>query len=100
MRMCMSSGTAIYWGGDFDTLTQLLNDGAITTSEIRFFLGYTGWALNQLDEELKESTWTVVKNSYDDLFDVSSDEFWKNELMKFGGEYQIWANAPQNPTLN
>jgi len=90
----------IYWGGDFEILTNLLNDGTIAQGDIRFFLGYTGWALNQLDEELKESTWTVVNNTYPDLFEVSSDDFWKNELMKFGGEYQIWANAPQNPTLN
>jgi len=90
----------IYWGGDFDTLTRLLNEGSIQPGEIRFFLGYTGWAINQLDEELKETTWTVVNNNYNDLLDVNSDDFWKNELMKFGGEYQIWANAPQNPTLN
>lgn len=90
----------IYWGGDFETLTNLLNDNLINVSDIRFFLGYSGWSVNQLDEELNESTWIVVKNRYPNLLKVNSDDLWKNQLMAFGGEYQIWANAPQNPALN
>jgi putative transcriptional regulator len=90
----------IYWGGDFDVLTDLLNTNQLDPDEIRFFLGYTGWAANQLDEEIKESTWSVVKNTYSELFTVKSDDIWKNQLMDLGGEYQIWANAPKNPTLN
>ena len=90
----------IYWGGNFDVLTELLNSKQLNPSNIRFFLGYTGWAANQLDEEIQESTWSVVNNNYDELFSVDSDEFWKKQLMDLGGEYQIWANAPHNPNLN
>jgi putative transcriptional regulator len=90
----------IYWGGSFDVLTDLLKNNTIDANDIRFFLGYSGWSVEQLDEELKESTWIIVNNNLPNLFDVDSHDFWKNELLKFGGEYQIWANAPENPDLN
>jgi putative transcriptional regulator len=90
----------IYWGGDFNVLSSLLNSGTIKQNHIRFFLGYSGWSVNQLNEELKESTWTVVNNKYPNLLNVKSDQIWKNQLLTLGGEYQIWANAPENPALN
>jgi len=90
----------IYWGGDFDILTDLLNNKTIKPTDIRFFLGYSGWSVSQLKEELEESTWTVVDNNYKNLLEVESNDIWKNQLLEFGGEYQIWANAPKNPNLN
>jgi putative transcriptional regulator len=89
-----------YWGGDFNILTKLLHNKNIKATDIRFFLGYSGWSINQLNEELKESTWVIVKNKYPNLLNIKSDDIWKNQLMAFGGEYQIWANAPKNPALN
>lgn len=90
----------IYWGGDFNTLTNLLNDKIINPTDIRFFLGYSGWSVEQLNDELEESTWIVVDNKYPNLLQVNSTDIWKNQLLKFGGQYQIWANAPKNPSLN
>ncbi|WP_111707918.1 YqgE/AlgH family protein [Lutibacter citreus] len=89
-----------YWGGDFKILSKLLNENLIDFDDIRFFLGYSGWSLDQLNEELNESTWKIVKNKYPNLLNIKSDDIWKNQLMGFGGEYQIWANAPENPSLN
>lgn len=90
----------IYWGGNFEALAGLLNTNVIDKSKIRFFLGYSGWSEKQLTEELKESTWIVTENKFQNLLNIDSVEFWKKQLLKFGGEYQIWANAPENPALN
>lgn len=90
----------IYWGGNFDVLTGLLNNNLIKSSDIRFFLGYSGWSKDQLDDELNMSSWIVINNHFSNLLNVNSDEFWKNELLEIGGEYQIWANAPEDPELN
>lgn len=90
----------IYWGGDFDVLTELLNTQKINENDIRFFLGYSGWSVSQLNEELNESTWLIIQNKYPNIFEIDSTTFWKNQLMSIGGEYQIWANAPKNPELN
>ncbi len=34
----------IYWGGDFETTKNLINEGKINKNNIRFFLGYSGWS--------------------------------------------------------
>lgn len=93
-------GDGIFWGGDFEVLTELLNQDKLKQSEIRFFLGYSGWTKNQLQEELKETSWVVIDNKFPNILSIKSNGFWKNQMLKFGGEYQIWANAPKNPTLN
>lgn len=90
----------MYWGGDFEKLTYLLNNNLLKDSDIRFFLGYSGWSVDQLKEELNVSSWVVIENKYPNLLQVKSATLWKNQLMEFGGEYQIWANAPKNPSLN
>ncbi|WP_372746709.1 YqgE/AlgH family protein [Lutibacter sp.] len=90
----------IYWGGDFGALTELLNTNQIQETDIRFFLGYSGWSIDQLNEELNKSTWLVIQNKYPNIFNLDSSTIWKNQLMSIGGEYQIWANAPIDPTLN
>lgn len=90
----------IYWGGNFDALTGLLDSDIIDNTKIRFFLGYSGWSEKQLNEELNESTWIVTENKCQNLLTINSTEFWRNQLLKCGGEYQIWANSPENPALN
>lgn len=90
----------IYWGGNFEVLSSLLNSSLVDQTDIRFFLGYSGWSDQQLSEELKESSWIVIDNNYPNIFKVESEAFWKNQLLDIGGEYQIWANAPEDPALN
>src|SRR5215831_15923713 len=54
----------IYWGGDFESTKDLINQGKIKKTNIRFFLGYTGWAAHQLEDELEDNSWIVSENSY------------------------------------
>lgn len=90
----------MYWGGNFEVLKELLNNQTIQAEDIRFFLGYSGWSISQLDEEIKESSWIVCNNNYKDLLTENSLTLWKNKLLELGGKYKIWANAPKSPTLN
>ncbi|GMN05471.1 YqgE/AlgH family protein [Croceitalea sp. MTPC5] len=91
----------IYWGGDFEKTIKLINDHKITESDIRFFLGYSGWDSLQLDQELLSKSWVVVNNEYESsIIEKSSSAFWKEKMVELGGDYLIWSNAPENPTLN
>ena len=90
----------IFWGGNFEVVQELLKKDVLTKHEIRFFLGYSGWSKEQLNEELSITSWLVIENKFKNLFKVGYRSFWKNELLKFGGMYKIWANAPKNPSLN
>jgi len=90
----------IFWGGDFEKIQELLEDKILKKDDIRFFLGYSGWSKDQLQDELETTSWIVIENNYHNIFDISHKSFWKDQLMKFGGEYRIWANAPENLSLN
>lgn len=91
----------IYWGGDFETTKHLINTRKIHKNNIRFFLGYSGWSVNQLEMELQENAWIVSENSLKKkLLSKSSNQFWKEKIIEQGGEYVLFSNAPENPMLN
>ena len=91
----------IYWGGDFETTKHLINTGEINKNNIRFFLGYSGWSVNQLEMEMQENAWIVSENSLKKkLLSKSSNQFWKEKIIEQGGEYVLFSNAPENPMLN
>lgn len=90
----------IFWGGNFDVLKNLLDTKGIATSDIRFFLGYSGWERNQLEDELRTDSWFISENNYSNIFAVDNETIWKNKLLEKGGKYKIWANAPSDIQLN
>jgi putative transcriptional regulator len=91
----------IYWGGDYESTKELINSGKISKDNIRFFLGYTGWEEDQLETEMEESSWIIAKNNYENkIIGKSPSHFWKKQIRELGGEYLIWSNAPENPSLN
>ncbi len=91
----------IYWGGDFKEIINLLQENKIDESEIRFFLGYSGWSNNQLEEELDLRSWVITHNDYkNNILGKSNVNFWKEKMIEFGGDYLIWSNAPENPSYN
>jgi putative transcriptional regulator len=55
----------------------------------------------QLDEELSSKSWIIVDNEYaSDIIQKSTTSFWKENMQQLGGDYLLWSNAPENPTLN
>jgi putative transcriptional regulator len=91
----------IYWGGNFETTRDLINQGKINKNNIRFFLGYSGWDANQLSSEMQLKSWIVATNIYENkIIGKSTIHFWKEKILELGGEYLIWSNAPENPALN
>lgn len=95
----ISSG--IFWGGDFELTKGLINNGAIKKDNIRFFLGYTGWEAQQLENEMRSNSWILAENLYKNkIIGKATTDFWKEKIIELGGEYLIWSNAPENPLLN
>jgi putative transcriptional regulator len=91
----------IYWGGNFEKVIELINNNTLNANDIRFFLGYSGWDTMQLEKELESNSWVVVQNIYEsNIIQKSADSFWKEKMMELGGDYMLWSNAPENPTLN
>ncbi|MCO4821249.1 MAG: YqgE/AlgH family protein [Flavobacteriaceae bacterium] len=91
----------IFWGGDFDSVTELLNLGTISENDIRFFLGYSGWDSGQLTNELLTNSWIIAENIYKkSLLEKEHKNSWKEKMMELGGDYSIWSNAPADPSYN
>ncbi|MCF1192334.1 YqgE/AlgH family protein [Mangrovimonas sp. AS39] len=91
----------IYWGGDFDRVAELIANNEIEENNIRFFLGYSGWASEQLNDELKSNSWVVTENIYENsIIEKDYESFWKEKMLEFGDDYSIWSNAPENPSFN
>jgi putative transcriptional regulator len=91
----------LYWGGDFEKVIELLNEGSINEENIRFFLGYSGWGENQLKNEVELNSW-IIKDNFigNKLISVDSKTLWSKQITSLGGEYLIWGNAPENPSHN
>ena len=91
----------IFWGGDFDTVAELIANKKIDEGDIRFFLGYSGWDSTQLENELKLNSWLVSKNIYEkEIIEKNYETFWKEKMLELGGDYSIWSNAPEDPSFN
>lgn len=91
----------VFWGGDFEVLFNLLKEKQISKEAIRFFLGYSGWDFEQLQNELLEKAWLCVENDFNDLILAKTPSLmWKELLAQLGDEFLIWANAPENPVMN
>lgn len=90
----------IYWGGDFDSIPILIKEKRITPSEIRFFIGYSGWSEGQLDEELKTKSWITRQANSKLIFNSKAENVWKDSLKDLGSEYSQMANYPIDPLLN
>lgn len=90
----------IYWGGDFEAVTDLLINNQLNASKIRFYLGYSGWGSGQLDDELKEKSWLTEKATKQLIFEKDEQSIWKKSLQQMGGEYEQLINYPIDPQLN
>lgn len=90
----------VYWGGSFKVLQDMMLDTEETASNIRLFVGYSGWSPGQLERELKEGSWLIGDATQDVVFDTHPDEVWKKAILSLGAEYRFLANMPTDPNLN
>lgn len=91
----------IYWGGNFETLKLLIENNQVSESEIRFFVGYSGWDIGQLARELEQNSW-LVTNQYnpDFIFSEEKDNLWRDIVVGLGPKYAHIVNFPENPMWN
>lgn len=90
----------IYWGGDFAYVINLLLRQELQPHQIRFFVGYSGWGIGQLQQEIDDKSWILSKCSRRLLFSTTPENSWKVALQELGGEYQMMVNYPLDPQYN
>lgn len=90
----------IFWGGDVDFIRDLIRGGNISNSQIRFFLGYSGWTAGQLERELNENSWVIAKIKTDIVLNNPVEDTWKRVLRSLNNKYRMWADFPESPDMN
>lgn len=66
----------------------------------RVFMGYSGWGAEQLQEELAEGSWYVVRGLESDLLTDQPEELWRTVLSRQSGTIRWLATLPEDPEVN
>jgi putative transcriptional regulator len=93
-------GKGLYWGGDIEIVKEMILLNAITSKDIRFSVGYSGWSPKQLEGELKRNSWVVSKDLNKSILTIKPEDMWTKLLAPMGDEYKHWPKFPTNPGLN
>ena len=90
----------VYWGGDFEKLKFLMENGLIQDHNIRFFVGYAGWSEGQLEEEMQDPSWVLDEMDPNYLFKTKPFVLWQTVLHNKGNTYTVIAQMPDSVSLN
>jgi putative transcriptional regulator len=90
----------LFWGGEIKILIEMIDLHIITPSDVRFFIGYSGWEPGQLNRELGEKSWIVTQCSLETAMEQRPEKMWSSILKELGNDYAIWSNFPADPILN
>jgi putative transcriptional regulator len=90
----------VYWGGNFETVINLIQSNSLDLSRIRFFLGYSGWGKGQLEEEMLEKSWLTVPATRKLVFAADAAQLWRNAVQELDESFHPIVNYPIDPQLN
>ncbi|MEM9822310.1 MAG: YqgE/AlgH family protein [Bacteroidota bacterium] len=84
----------VFWGGDFDKLKFLVSSKLIEPHNIRFFVGYSGWTVGQLKDEMRFGSWVLGEMNSNYLFRTEPDGLWQQAMEHKGDSYSVIAQMP------
>ena len=89
----------IYISADRGILEEALTAN-LTNSELRCYVGYSGWAAGQLDFEILRGSWHVVTADTNLVFSAESDFLWQRLIERLEPEgIQVRANETGGRSL-
>ncbi|MGV8914531.1 MAG: YqgE/AlgH family protein [Kaistella sp.] len=89
-----------YLTDDIENVVSGLIEEQISVDEIKVFSGYSGWSAQQLEGEISRKLWTVVDVDTLDYTLPNDQTLWKSIMQNLGGEFLLWANAPEDVSMN
>ena len=92
----------LYMNGDLKQIVEYINAGYPVEGCIRFFVGYSGWSPEQLEREIGEESWAVVKpeSGYGKLLNGQGAKYWRSMLNNLDERFLKWKSIPNYPDLN
>jgi len=55
---------------------------AVKSDSLRVYLGYSGWGAGQLDRELEQGAWHVIRGEADAVFDAKPEGVWERMIRR------------------
>ncbi len=89
-----------YLTEDLEKVVAGVVDTTLDIASVKVFSGYSGWAAGQLEAEIAAKYWTVVEVYNLDYTSSNDQNLWKNIMQNLGGEFLLWANAPEDVSMN
>lgn len=90
----------LYFDGDFCALKEYILKENGVADKVKFFIGYSGWQIDQLKNEIKSDSWAVGLPDDAKVLDDVDESFWKHSVAKLGKKYLPWIQYPKDPYLN
>lgn len=81
-----------------DDAAEMVKKGLVKPQDFRFFVGYAGWQLDQLREEIESDYWHVAACSSNLICGASteaSESLWEEILQLMGGQYSELSRKPK-----
>ncbi len=93
-------GSGLYVGGNLEEIDRLLGSGLADESDFRCFLGYSGWAPGQLEQEIAEGSWAVLHGVPENPLQGGGNKYWRRAVEQLGEAYRSWLIVPRSPAFN
>lgn len=90
-------GFRLHFGIEPDRAVQLVAEEG---TQLRAFLGYSGWSGGQLEKELKQNTWIVTDVPAGFLGGPQDGGLWRQVLAGLGEHWRLLADEPEDPSVN
>jgi putative transcriptional regulator len=94
------AGVVVLDGVGFVAIEQALEDAPPAMQRTRVFAGVAGWAPEQLEDEFEREDWIVEPAGTDDIFTDDPEGLWSTLLRRKGGQYELVARMPVDPSMN
>jgi putative transcriptional regulator len=77
-----------------------VDEVAAGTSGLRVFAGHSGWSPGQLDTEISEGAWWVLRGTAADVFSPDPRPLWARVLRRQPPPLNLVSTYPPDPALN
>lgn len=91
---------SVHLGMDWNFLENVMDRIPEPERNIRFFLGYSGWAAGQLSGEMARRSWLTCQASEKFVFEENLARIWPGAVKSLGKDYEYLIHAPVNPQMN
>ncbi len=97
----------VYLGGNAQALEELLQDPS-SLGNMRAFIGYSGWAPGQLENEMQTGSWLTHPADSTAMFEADHRQLWGKILQSFGPDLplsvdmpvELYTDMPVDPNMN